>query len=84
MIPLAWLLIIWIIGVGIFLLLALLTITLALRFGISGLRTFLFCGLFAFTSFVVIALVGTYALGVDWTQTLSFAGQRPNDTLFFP
>lgn len=85
MIPLVWLLLLWLAGVTLFLILSLLTITLALRFGVSGLHTFFFCGIFLAVSAVVIGLVGLFALQVDWSQALAFGvNSLPNDAFLFP
>ncbi len=86
MIPLVWVLVLWLAGVTLFLILSLLTITLALRFGVGGLRTFFFCGLYLAGSALVIGLVALYATQVDWSQAISFAGSAlgPSDSLLFP
>lgn len=85
MIPLVWILLIWLAGVTIFLILSLLTITLALRFGVSGLHTFFFCAMFLAVSALVIGGVALFALNVDWSQTIAF-GVNPaaSDTFLFP
>ncbi|MBP7006322.1 hypothetical protein KBB27_04355 [Patescibacteria group bacterium] len=72
MIPLAWLLIAWVACVCVFLLVALLTVTLALKFALSGPRTLFFCSGFLFVSFLVIGTVSLFAMRVDWSQSLSF------------
>lgn len=71
MITLVWFLIAWIACVGIFLLASTITVALALRFGLSGSKTFVLCLAYLLVGFVVIGTVGTYALGVDWSQTIS-------------
>lgn len=82
MITLAWFLIAWIACVGIFLLASAITVALALRFGLSGSKTFILCLLFLLVGFVVIGTVATYALSVDWSQTLSaFSLQMGNGGL---
>lgn len=70
MIPLAWFLIAWIACVGLFLLASVVTIALALRFGLTGSKTFVLCLLYLLVGLVVVGTVGTYALTVDWSQAL--------------
>ncbi len=86
MIPLVWVLVLWLAGVTLFLILSLLTITLALRFGVGGLRTFFFCGLYLAGSVLVIGVVALYATQVDWSQAIRFTGSAlsPSDSLLFP
>ena len=86
MIPLIWVLILWLVGVTLFLILSLLTITLALRFGVGGLRTFFFCGLYLAGSALVIGLIALYAVQVDWSQAINFTGPglSSSDSLLFP
>ncbi len=86
MIPLVWVLVLWLAGVTLFLILSLLTVTLALRFGVGGLRTFFFCGLYLAGSALIIGVTGIYAIQVDWSQAVSFTGPtfQPSDSLLFP
>ena len=72
MIPIIWFLIVWLIAMGVFFLLAILTMGIALRFGLSGSKTFILCILFFVVSVVVAGGVGLYELThVDWTQTVN-------------
>lgn len=85
MIPLVWLLLAWIVCVGVFLILALMTTILALRFGLSGSRVVLFCGGFLAVAVIVIGTVGTYALTqVDWSSSLSITPSISTSDYFLP
>lgn len=84
MIPLAWILIAWIVCVSVFLLVALLTTSLAVKFALSGPRTVVLCGAFLLVSFLVIGTVGLYATRVDWSQSLSFGISPVTPSLFQP
>lgn len=85
MIPLLWLFFGWVLAVGFFLLLALFTVSLALRFGLTGISTFTVCLIFLFVAGTIIMISGTYLLSVDWNQTLTLMPvDSTSSNLLFP
>ncbi len=84
MIPLVWFLAAWLFGVLFIAIVALLTTSLALRFGLSGSGTLVLCGVFLAGLALILLASGSYLLGVDWSQTLSFGSSVSRDTLLLP
>jgi hypothetical protein len=84
MIPLIWALGAWLLFVFFFGFLALLTVTLLIRFGLASAGTYIASGLFL--GVITLTLLGTggYLLTVDWKQTVSVLPSAPTDTLLFP
>lgn len=73
MFPLSWLLIAWLIAVGIFAILALLTLGINFKYGVSSFTTFAMSALFiGVTLFVVIATC-SYIATVDWSQSVDMS-----------
>jgi hypothetical protein len=70
-IPLLWLLYAWLGLVGLFGLLAFLTIAMTLRFGLSCAATYVYTGLFAVISAGVIVSMCSYFMTVDWSQMVN-------------
>lgn len=70
-IPLLWFLYAWLGLVGIFGLMAFLTVAMTLRFGLSCAATYVYTGLFAVVSAGVIIVMCNYFLTVDWTQMVN-------------
>lgn len=84
MIPLLWIFFAWVIGVALFSLFGLLTISLVLRFGLSGGGTFFYVGCFLFVAGLLIVGSGSYLLGVDWSASLSLIPSSPPAGFLFP
>lgn len=70
MIPMSFLLLAWLILLGIFVIFAILTIGVHLRFGISNTFTAISAGVFLAVSILVILGTGIYFLQVDWSRDL--------------
>jgi len=70
MIPMSFLLLAWLIFVAIFVLFALLTIAVHIRFGISNPITTVSAGIFLTVSILVILATGIYFLQVDWSKNV--------------
>jgi hypothetical protein len=68
MIPLVYFLFAWLVLVALFAIAALVTVIMALRYGLSGLLTTLTTALFLFVTFAVLVGMGIYLAGVDWDQ----------------
>ncbi len=84
MIPLLWIFFAWVIGIAVFGLFALFTMSLVLRFGLTGFSTFLYCGIFLFVAGVIIFGSGMYLLGVDWSQSITLIPSSPPAGYLFP
>ena len=70
MIPLVYFLFAWLILVALFAIAALITVIMALRYGLSGLLTTLSTGLFLVVTCVALLGMGGYLLSVDWDQNV--------------
>ena len=70
MIPLSWLFLAWLILVGLFCLLALLTLAVHLRYGVAGFLTYASALLFIGVAGSVFWMAGSYLQTVDWTQSV--------------
>lgn len=70
MIALSWFLLAWLVMLGLFFLVSLITLITHLRYGVANIMTYF--STMAFVSVTVIALlfVGGYLTQVDWTQSL--------------
>ena len=68
MIPLVYFLFAWLVLVALFAIAALITVVMALRYGLSGLLTTLSTGLFLIVTCFVLVGMGAYLAGVDWNQ----------------
>lgn len=72
MFPLSYLLIAWMVLVGIFLLFSLITIAVHLRYGLTGFMTSITAALFWAVTIAVLLSVSLAFTGVDWTQSVGF------------
>jgi|GEM_PF-939806 len=70
MIPLAYLFLAWLIFVAIFVLFAILTVTVHMRFGVSGSFTTVTGVIFLIVGILVILVSGIYFTQVDWSQNI--------------
>lgn len=68
MIPLVYFLFAWLVLVALFAAVALITVIMALRYGLSGLLTTLSTAIFLFVTCAVLMGMGAYLLGMDWEQ----------------
>lgn len=74
MLPLSWLLFAWLGMLGLFFLLALITLFTHLRYGVASFITYLSTLAFIGVSTVAIILASNYLVTVDWTQTINLNG----------
>ncbi len=84
MIPLLWIFFAWVIGVALFALFAVFTISLVMRFGLTGFGTLVYSGGFVFVAAVIILGSGMYLLNVDWSQSVSLIPSSPPTGYLFP
>lgn len=70
MIPLSWLLIAWLGMLGLFFLVALITLFTHLRYGVASFVTYLSTLLFIGVSAAAILVASNYLVTVDWNQSL--------------
>lgn len=84
MIPLLWIFFAWVIGVALFALFALFTISLVMRFGLTGFGTFLYSGCFLFVAGIIILGSGMFLLSADWSQSVSLIPSSPPTGFLFP
>jgi len=70
MIPLVYFLFAWLVLVALFAIAALVTVLMALRYGLSGLLTTLSTAIFLIVTCLVLIGMGSYLVGVDWTQNV--------------
>jgi len=71
MVPLILFLAVWAILILGFALMALITCTMSLRFGISGFMTLSTNTVFVLVTLLVLGGTGFYLIGVNWAQTVS-------------
>lgn len=71
MLPLSFFLLIWLIVMSVFVLLALLTVVMALRYGLSGFTTYIVTAGFLIVIALGFVASGSYFSTVDWTQTVT-------------
>lgn len=81
MIPLGYFVIAWLVIVAVFLILAFITVLMQLRFGLSGIFTYLAAALFLGVTFFTLLAVGGYLTTVDWTQTVQIVPNSGIDVL---
>ena len=74
MIPLVWLLLAWLVLIGIFALATLLTLTTYLNYGLSSLATYVSTALFLGVVVLVLMGTGSFLLTIDWSQSLNVFG----------
>lgn len=70
MIPFSWLLLGWLVMLGLFGLLALITLFTHVRYGVANMTTYLSTLLFLGVATIALFLTGTYLAQVDWSQSL--------------
>lgn len=70
MIPFSWLLLAWLVMLGVFGLVALITLFTHVRYGVANFTTYISTLAFLGVVSVVLFLTGTYFMQVDWTQSL--------------
>ncbi len=70
MIPFTWLLLAWFVILGIFGLVALITLFTHIRYGVANFTTYFSTFLFLGVTLVVLLAAGTYLTQVDWSQSL--------------
>lgn len=78
MIPLGYFLVAWLVLVGIFAVMALITVLMNVRFGLSGIVTYAMTALFLGVVCVVLLATGGYFLSVDWSQDVTFVSPSTN------
>lgn len=72
MIPLVYFMFAWLVLVAIFAIVALITVLMALRFGLSGPMTTLATAIFVGVAAAILIVTGSYLIGIDWTQNVGF------------
>ncbi len=78
MIPLSWFLFAWLGMLGLFFLLALITLFTHLRYGVASFITYLSTLAFIGVSTIAIILASNYLVTVDWTQTIDLSSVLGN------
>ncbi|MCK9361284.1 hypothetical protein M0Q28_03570 [Patescibacteria group bacterium] len=68
MIPLGYFLIAWLVLVAIFALMAFVTVIMNVRYGLSGLMTYVSTAIFLIVVCAVLFATGGYLATVDWSQ----------------
>lgn len=71
MIPISFFLVAWLVLVAIFGLMAMLTVYMNIKNGITTFGSYVTTAIFLGVSLFVILGVGGYVLTIDWTQTIS-------------
>jgi hypothetical protein len=84
MIPLLYFLIAWVVLLAIYALMALLSVVQMLRFGLTGLGTYLstFCYLALASGTILVCAL--YFSGVDWTGSVNLFGDVASSVIFNP
>lgn len=70
MLPLSWLLLTWLIMLGLFFLVALITLFTHLRYGVANFMTYFSTLIFVGVTTLALLVTSNYLVQVDWTQTL--------------
>lgn len=70
MIPFSWLLLAWLVMLGVFALVALITLFTHVRYGVANVTTYFSTLLFLGVTTGALFLTGTYLMHVDWSQSL--------------
>ena len=71
MIPLIWFLIVWLVLVAIFALMATLTAIMNVKYGLTSVGTYVSTAIFLGVIAIVLLAVGSYALTIDWEQSVN-------------
>lgn len=74
MIPLSFFLIAWLIFLGIYGILALVSIMQMVRFGVAGSMTYFSTAIYIVVAFIAIGATAAYLLTVDWNLALDLGG----------
>jgi hypothetical protein len=82
MIPMAYLLLVWLTLVGIFAIMTLLTVLMSIRHSVASFGAYASTLLFLVVTAWVLIATGIYFLGVDWSQPLQLFS-RPTIGLNF-
>ncbi|MSR84965.1 hypothetical protein EXS71_00790 [Candidatus Uhrbacteria bacterium] len=69
--PLAWLLLVWLVLIAILFIMSFLTLLVYLRFGLFGLSTYGSTLLFLIVSAIMLGFIIQYLINVDWSQTVN-------------
>lgn len=80
MIPLIYFLFAWLVLVAIFAVLALITVLMNVRFGLSGFVTYAMTAVFLGVVCLVLLSTGGYFLTVDWSQDVSLV--PPSESVY--
>ncbi len=78
MIPLVYFVIAWLALVAVFALMTLVTVLMNVRYGLSGLMTYLSTALFLVVICGVLLGVGSYLITVDWSQDVNIIPSSTN------
>lgn len=71
MLPLYWILLAWLLLVAIYTAMAAVTVVVFLRYGLTGLGTYLSAAVFLVVSFLIIFGSGMYLLTIDWNDGIA-------------
>lgn len=82
MIPLSYFLIAWLVFLGLYAIMALISVLQMVRFGIAGSGTYLSTVLFLCASFLIVFGTGWFLIGVDWTQGVNAFGWLGSTPIF--
>ena len=73
MIPLSWMLLGWLAAVGLFLILALLTLIIHIKYAVSSFTTYAMTAVFLGVTVLVLFISANYIGSVDWSQEVDLA-----------
>ena len=73
MIPLSFVLLAWFVMMLVFVIFAILSVAIHMRFGLSGTFTTATAGIFLAVGIIVILATGIYFIQIDWSQNIGFA-----------
>lgn len=78
MIPLVYFVIAWLALIAIFALMTFITVLMNVRYGLSGMLTYLSTALFLTVICGVLLGVGSYLITIDWTQDINIIPSSTN------
>ncbi|HVM90941.1 MAG TPA: hypothetical protein VMU11_03540 [Verrucomicrobiae bacterium] len=81
MIPLVYFLFAWLVLVLLFAIAALVSVIMALRFGLTGPLTTFSTAIFLGVACIVLIGMAAYLAGVDWSQSISLFNFSPSNLL---
>lgn len=70
MFPLSWLLLGWLLAIGLFGILSLLTLSIHLKYAVSSFTTYAMTALFLGVTIFTLLFAVTYIASVDWSQSM--------------